>query len=71
MTVIHPDTGRSARGGLLAGRSAPAAVRDGVPYEIDIAPVAALLADRARAAMLLRLLDGRRARPENSASWPG
>jgi hypothetical protein len=70
MTVIQTDAGRSPRAGLLAG-SASAVVRDGVPYEIDIAPVAALLADRARAAMLMRLLDGLPRAAGNSASWPG
>jgi DNA-binding transcriptional ArsR family regulator len=47
-----------ARDGPLAKPGQDMAGRHGAPYESDIAPVAALLADRARAAILLALLDG-------------
>ena len=57
MTVIHADTGRSATADVLAS-TGTAAGRPGAPFDSDIAPVAALLADRARAAMLMALLDG-------------
>ena len=58
MAVIQADTGRPAPGDVLAGPGTAAAGQPGAPYDSDIAPVAALLADRARAAMLMALLDG-------------
>ena len=58
MTVIQAGTGRPVTGDVLAGLGTAAASQHGAPYDSDIAPVAALLADRARAAMLMGLLDG-------------
>ena len=58
MTVIQAGTGRPVTGDPLAGLGTAAAAQHGAPYDSDIAPVAALLADRARAAMLMSLLDG-------------
>jgi DNA-binding transcriptional ArsR family regulator len=58
MTVIQADAGRAPGAGGPPGTSASAGSQPGAPYDSDIAPVAALLADRARAAMLMSLLDG-------------
>jgi DNA-binding transcriptional ArsR family regulator len=59
MTVFQADTARMPAGVALPGtRTTTAADGGGPPYDSDIAPVAALLADRARAAMLMALLDG-------------
>ena len=58
MTVIRVDTGRAPGAGVPPGSGASDGSQHGVPYDSDIAPVAALLADRARAAMLMGLLDG-------------
>lgn len=58
MSVMQADTGGAAGAGGLPGASASAGSQPGAPYDSDIAPVAALLADRARAAMLMGLLDG-------------
>ena len=58
MTVIQADAGPPATAYVLASTGTAAVGRHGAPYDSDIAPVAALLADRARAAMLMSLLDG-------------
>lgn len=57
MTVIQANTGRPATAEVLAS-TGTAGRRPAAPFDSDIAPVAALLADRARAAMLMALLDG-------------
>lgn len=57
MMVSQADTCRPPAD-VLASTGTAAAGRHGAPYDSDIAPVAALLADRARAAMLMALLDG-------------
>ncbi len=58
MSLIQIDTGRAPGAGVPPGTSASDGSQHGAPYDSDIAPVAALLADRARAAMLMGLLDG-------------
>ena len=58
MTVFQADSARMPAGGALPGTGTTSANGGGPPYDSDIAPVAALLADRARAVMLMALLDG-------------
>lgn len=58
MTVSPDDASPARRNGAVAAASRPRADGDAAAYDADIAPVAALLADRARAAMLMALLDG-------------
>ena len=58
MTAIQDDTGRAPGAGVLARPSWSGCDQPSAPYDSDIAPVAALLADQARAAMLMGLLDG-------------